>query len=110
MNTIVSMAFAIYDAPSGGNRRWWPETQSVLVSNGLFNVLLGSLTAMDPANLSGDLYLEITINGETMAPRELLTGVVYSVNASQAPNDFLVNGKLGVGAATTPHPLRVTSY
>lgn len=110
VNTVVSIAFAIYDAPSGGNLQWGPETQSVLVSNGLFNVLLGSLTAMDPANLSGDLYLEITINGETMAPRELLTGVVFSVNASHSPNDFLVSGRLGVGAATATHPLRVTSH
>jgi hypothetical protein len=83
VNATVTMVFALYDAASGGNRLWGPETQSVQVSNGLFHVLLGSVTAIDPEPLSGDLYLDIKVNGETLTPRELLTSVAYAVEVSK---------------------------
>jgi len=82
LNQAVTMEFSLYDAVTGGNRLWGPETQSVQVSNGLFHVLLGSVTPIDPDPLSGDLYLNIKVNGEALSPREVLSSVVYAVEAS----------------------------
>jgi hypothetical protein len=88
INATLPMEFALYDAATDGNLLWGPEMQSVEVSDGLFHVLLGSVTTMDPDALSGDLYLDIKVNGETLTPRELLTSVAYAVEVSDvvAPN------------------------
>jgi hypothetical protein len=47
-NGTFSMQFAVFDAESGGNQlptgSPWSETQNVSVTNGVFNVLLGSVT------------------------------------------------------------------
>jgi hypothetical protein len=83
INGTVTMAFALWDDPTDGNRLWGPETQTVEVSDGLFHVLLGSVVAIDPDALFGDLYLDITVNGETLSPRELLTSVAYAVEVSR---------------------------
>ncbi len=49
-NGTFTMQFAVYDAETGGNQlpsgTPWSETQSVTVTNGVFNVLLGSVTAL----------------------------------------------------------------
>jgi hypothetical protein len=75
----VAMSFAIFDAPSGGNLLWGPETHaSVPAADGLFNVGLGSLTGGGiPATVwqGGDRYLQITVAGETLAPREIIRSV-----------------------------------
>jgi len=41
INGNQSVTFTIYDAVSGGNNLW-TETQTVSVSNGLFNAVLGN--------------------------------------------------------------------
>lgn len=106
VNDTVSMVFALYDAPGVGNLKWGPETQSVQVTNGLFNVLLGSVAPINPATLTGDLYLGITVNSEQMTPRELLTSAVYAVEAgSLSAGDVMVKGHLVFAHSDgTPYP------
>ena len=71
------MTFALYDAPSGGNLVWGPEEHAVEVSAGLFGVGLGSRTAggIPTSAWEGDRYLEVTVAGEVLSPREVLRGV-----------------------------------
>jgi hypothetical protein len=49
-NGTFTMQFALYDAATGGNQlpsgSPWSETQSVTVTDGVFNVLLGSVTPL----------------------------------------------------------------
>jgi hypothetical protein len=92
----VTMEFALYDAASTGNLLWGPETQSVEVSEGLFHVLLGRVVAIDPDALSGDLYLDIKVNGEPMLPRELITSIAYAVEAGTLPAGATTRGSLTV--------------
>ena len=110
----VEMTFSLYHQESGGTPFWteaYTTTQAITVTNGLFHVLLGSLTPIDPADLTDDLYLELTVNGETMTPRELLTSVAYAVEAEtlaagastrgdlNVPGAFSVDGELALGTA-----------
>ncbi len=92
----VTMQFALHDASTGGNLKWGPETQSVQVTDGLFNVLLGSVTAIDPANLTGDLWLDIIVNGEQLTPRERITTVPYAMEAGTLPAGAETQGSLDV--------------
>ena len=49
---VYNITFNIYDAAADGTLIW-TEAQAVTVSGGLFNVLLGSVTALSVADFDG---------------------------------------------------------
>ncbi len=83
----VNLTFAIYDVASGPNAPLWTETQNgVSVANGLFNVLLGSTTAL-PGNLfqNTNRWLGVRVGTDAeMTPRQQLVSVAYSFLAADA--------------------------
>ncbi len=83
----VNITFAIYNVPSGGTALW-TETQTVTLTDGLFTVLLGSVTPIDPAtDLTGTSYLGVTVAGDSeLAPRERIASNAYAMVASEAQN------------------------
>lgn len=72
LSGTYTMNFSIYSASTGGALLWDERGQSVLVTNGVFTHILGSVK---PINLTGsqNYYLEIMVNGETLTPRSNLT-------------------------------------
>jgi hypothetical protein len=92
-NGTFSMQFTFYDAEAGGNQlpsgTPWSETQNVTVTNGVFNVLLGSVTALPeelfaggPSDLAGPLrYLQVSVSGENLVPRQRVGSAAYSIHA-----------------------------
>jgi hypothetical protein len=91
VNGDLPMTFALYDAPTGGTAVWTEErsgSNTVPVTAGLFNVLLGSVTPID-VNLfqQQGLWLGISVNGDTeMTPREPLSDVAYAAVAGTVPD------------------------
>ncbi|MBU0490232.1 MAG: hypothetical protein KKA73_22700 [Chloroflexi bacterium] len=84
VNGNVEMTFHLHHEATDGTAFWteaYIGTQAITVTNGLFHVLLGSLAPINPADLTGDVYLELVVGGETLAPRELLTSVAFAVEA-----------------------------
>jgi hypothetical protein len=82
-DTIVSMTFSIFDVLSGGTELW-SETQSVQVSNGIYNVLLGGQTDLAPDIFGNSvLYLEVEVEGEALAPRSRITSVPFAIKAEE---------------------------
>ncbi|MFQ5677059.1 MAG: hypothetical protein ACE5G1_14280, partial [bacterium] len=77
----VSLIFNLYDAAAGGTALW-EETQQVTTTNGLFNVILGSVNPLD-LPFDKPYWLGITVgqDGE-MAPRIALTASPYSLGAT----------------------------
>ncbi|MFA6594189.1 MAG: tail fiber domain-containing protein [Candidatus Buchananbacteria bacterium] len=63
----------------------WTETRTgadqVAVTNGLFSVMLGSVTALSSVDFNQDLYLEVAVSGETLTPRKRLGAVPNALNA-----------------------------
>ena len=77
-----SVVFKIYSAETGGTVLW-SETQTVTVTDGLFDVLLGSTTAIQYSVFDGgDKYLALKIGSDSeMSPRKRLVSVGYSLHA-----------------------------
>ena len=80
-----SMTFCIYPSATGGSSLWC-ETQNVTVTNGVFNVLLGSVTPF-PANLfagAGERHLGIKVgNDAEMSPRFQFASVAFALRARE---------------------------
>jgi hypothetical protein len=87
-NGRTNMTFRLYDQRSGGTKLWdeaHTGANAVPVTNGLFNVLLGSLEPIESTVwASPDLYLEVQVGNETMTPREQVGRVPYAMAASHA--------------------------
>ncbi len=63
----------------------WSEEQSVVVENGLYNILLGSINPITADTLKDEKYLGITVEGETeMEPRLRIASVAYSLRSEEA--------------------------
>ena len=79
-----TMVFKIYDAKTGGNNLW-SETHEVQVSHGVFNVILGSSNPIPAEIFTGaPLWLEISVAGEVLSPRQKLVSVGYAIHAESA--------------------------
>ena len=92
------MSFALYDAATDGNMVWGPEAHTAVpVSDGLFSVGLGSQTSggIPTSAWNGDRYLEITVGGETLSPRELIRSVPIAGMALTVPDGSITQEKLG---------------
>ena len=95
-NGTFDMTFRFFDAVTAGNEILIDAHASpsgVVVTNGLFNVLLGGGTITDGAgagtytSLDGvfrdydTVWLEVQIAGETLSPRTRVVAAPYSLNA-----------------------------
>ncbi|MEQ1516662.1 MAG: tail fiber domain-containing protein [Usitatibacteraceae bacterium] len=91
-NATVSMTFSFYNAP-GSNMPLYVESQpAVVVTNGNFNVVIGSVT---PITLGFDepywLGVQINTDGE-MSPRQPLAASPYSFRAASLDSAATVTG------------------
>lgn len=70
----ISLSFwnALTNGSQMGATKSFPNTE---VNNGLFSQYVN----VSDVNFDGDVYIEITVNGETLTPRQLVTNVQSSV-------------------------------
>jgi hypothetical protein len=85
LNGSFVIEFKIYDAPTAGTALW-TETQTVAVTAGLFDVLLGSVTPIPYTVFDGsDKYLSLKVGADPeMTPRKRLVSVGYALRAYNA--------------------------
>jgi hypothetical protein len=103
LDGVYGMSFALYDAASAGNLVWGPEDHpAVPVSDGLFSVGLGSRTTggIPTTTWNGDRYLEITVSGETLSPRELIRAVPIAGMALTVPDGAITSRKVNFDQGT----------
>ncbi len=95
-----SMIFRLYTGATGGTPLWsepWTGSNGVKVSDGLFNVMLGSLTPMPQSVIAGrsQLFLGITVGtDDEMQPRVQLGSVPFAVQALTVPDGSITQAKL----------------
>ena len=128
LNGTYAMVFRFYSSSTGGSALWeedWTGANSVQVSNGLFNVMLGSLNAIPQSLISGNdgLWLGVTVGTDSeMTPRVQIGSVPYAFRANQAdrafglsapgggPADALTvdsSGNIGIGATSAAAKLEI---
>jgi len=92
----IPLTFSIYNTATGGTALWTEAHGSVAVTNGLFDVILGETTALNlPFN--AQYWMQLTVNGEILTPREKLTSVAYAHRAVHADTAYII----GSGAVLT---------
>ncbi len=79
-----NITFRIYNASSGGTMRWDETHSSVPVTDGLFNVILGSQSGGIDLDFSEEYWLEIQVENDTMPERLQFTSVGYAYRAMVA--------------------------
>ena len=99
----LSVTFRIYDAASGGSPLWIETHAAINPSNGIANVLLGSVQPLDLA-FDKPYFVGTTIGaGVELTPRTPLASVPYALRSSYA--DALANPISGTEISTGTIPL-----
>ncbi len=113
-----SLTFKLYEVASGGSALW-SETQTVAVSEGIFNVILGSIS---PLNLAFDkpYWLGLAVApGAELTPRTPLASAPYSLNPAEGGGGgwsddgsvvrlTTVTDSVGIGTANPTEKLEVS--
>jgi hypothetical protein len=101
-----NMIFRLNDASTGGTPLWseeWIGSNGVKVSDGLFNVMLGSLSQLPISQFTNaqSLFLGITVGtDDEMAPRVQLGSVPFAVHALTVPDGSVTTAKIADKAVT----------
>lgn len=108
VNSNIGLTFRLYNVQSGGTALWTEAhtgANAVPVSNGLFNVLLGSITPIPSAVWSNSVvYLGVQIEGDDaeLSPREMVSAVPISMVATNItiPDGSITTSKIVDGAVS----------
>ncbi len=88
MTGPIELKIAIYDAATGGARIWEEDQVSVDVVSGVLVHELGHQPGSEPLDgsvFAGQaLYLDVTVNGEVLAPRVPILSVPYAIRSAVA--------------------------
>ena len=104
----LNMSFRLYSGVTGGTPLWteqWTGSNGVKVSDGLFNVMLGSLTPIAQSVITGNstLFLGITVGtDDEMTPRVQLGSVPFAVQALTVPDGSITTAKLAGDVSFVP--------
>ena len=119
VNGTVTVVASIHDQLAGGAMLWGTETHAgTIVTEGWFNIELGST---QPLLAFGDppYYLELTIAGELLEPRQKLASVPMALRSAAADSgdgDWTISGSdvyrstgnVGIGVSSPASKLDVS--
>ena len=94
----LPFSFKIYTVETGGDPVWLEIIPSLSVSGGFYAATLGLSTPLkDVFNAKKDVWLEISVDGDAISPRQKLGAVPYALVAGDAvgdihPTSITVNG------------------
>jgi len=80
----------------------WSESKSVLVDEGVFNVILGRTSPIPHSVFDGvPRYLEVNVEGETLLPRKPLSSVAFAMKANTVASGSVGPTELAANAVTS---------
>jgi hypothetical protein len=119
LDTTVSMIYSIYTDSIGGTMVWTETQSTVVVSQGIYNVLLGSVNAIsDTVFKDPERWLGVQVGGDPeLAPRQRIAAVGYALRATGATTDgdwtisgddvYHLTGNVGIGTSSPTGLLHV---
>jgi len=96
---VYNLTFRIYNheiagdpnAPGDPNRKWTETHNNVQIINGIFQTLLGSVTALD-LPFDEDYWISVAVNADgEMIPRTRLASVGYAYTAKEAEHAVMAD-------------------
>lgn len=79
------LTFRLYDAATGGAALWTEPHAKVVMTDGQFSVLLGSVNSLADEDWSQPRWLSIQVNADSeLSPRQQITSVPLAVRAGTA--------------------------
>ncbi len=99
VDTTVDITFRIYGAQSGGTVLWWETHNSVVINDGLFDVVLGSVQPIGNIFDGGTKYLSVQLGtGPESSDRTQLVSVPYAMRANRSDTaTYAINSAAGGG-------------
>ncbi len=95
VNGSKSVTFNLFDAASGGSQLCSTGAQTVTVTKGVFSHSIGSAGCdLSTINWDNPVYLELVVQGTTLAPRERIAGAAYSVQTKAVNVIFAPSGNV----------------
>src|SRR5258706_3327937 len=91
-----TMAFKLFPDSTNGQPLWSESYASVIVTAGVFNVVLGSSEPLPPSVFSGaTLWLQTTVDDVDILPRRPVLSVAYALRAAVADSAARVAPSIG---------------
>jgi hypothetical protein len=87
LDTTLAMTFTIYYDSTGGASIWTETQPSVVITDGIFNVLLGSVNPLSEALFGGSpsRWLGVQMGGDPeLTPRQRIATVAHAFHAAEA--------------------------
>jgi hypothetical protein len=108
VNATLEMTFRLFDSETKGAELWSETHTMVPVSQGLFQVLLGSVTSFPAGLFDGSpLWLQTEVGTEVLVPRKPLVSAAYSQMAETADHaataDWATDAQNAVRADSADH-------
>jgi len=83
LDDTLSITFSIYADSTGGIQLWTEINGSVIVSKGIFNVLLGNINPISDTVFTGaKRWLSMNVEGEEMEPPKPIASVGYAFHSA----------------------------
>jgi hypothetical protein len=92
ITATINIRFDLYADSSGGSSLWNESHSLVDVTDGLFRITLGSVSAIPDSLFDGSIrWLEIRVGSETLSPREKIVAVPYSLKSEISDHAILTD-------------------
>lgn len=94
VNRTVQLALRMYAGPAGG-AVLYEDSSSVPVVDGLYSTFIGDHTtagSLSAALTNAEVWLEVAVDGTTLAPRERVVSVAYALVAESADSARVAQG------------------
>lgn len=101
----VGLSLRLYNVPAGG-ALLYEDSNTVTVTDGLYSTWIGDNTiagSLPAALTNAQVWLEVSINGSPLTPRERVAAVAYAMIADGVRTGGITSAMLASGAVQAVH-------